>query len=140
MSAGTGVAHSEWNPSGTEPVHFLQIWILPEREGLPPSYEQKHFPVAERSGALRLVASPDGRAGSVRVHQNVALYAGLLGEGHALTHALAPGRHAWVQLARGRCELNGVALEAGDGAAVSEERELRIARAKDAEVLLFDLA
>jgi redox-sensitive bicupin YhaK (pirin superfamily) len=140
MSAGTGVSHSELNPSPTEPVHFLQIWILPERDGLAPSYEQRHFPAAERAGRLRLVASRDGRDGSLRVHQDVAVHAALLGPGHAVAHALRPGRHAWLQVARGRCTLNGVALEVGDGAAVSDETSLRLERADDAEVLLFDLA
>jgi len=140
MSAGTGVTHSEFNHSQDELVHFLQIWILPEREGLAPSYEQKHFPASERRGKLRLVASRDAREGSVRVHQDAELYATLLGDGDAVEHALAPGRRAWVQVARGEVELNGVRLEAGDGAAVTDERTLRLARAKDAEVLLFDLA
>src|SRR5688572_16519171 len=118
MSAGTGVTHSELNPSPRESVHFLQIWILPEKDGLPPSYEQRHFPAEERKGRLRLVASRDARDGSLRVHQDVDVYASLLGRGDAVTHALRPGRHAWLQLARGRCAVNGVALEAGDGAAV----------------------
>jgi len=139
MSAGTGVSHSERNPSATEPVHFLQIWILPEREGLAPSYEQKHFASEERRGRLRLVASRDGGGGSIGIHQDVALYATLLGAGESVTHALRPGRFAWVQVARGRCELNGLALEAGDGAALSEESALRLASGSDAEVLLFDL-
>jgi redox-sensitive bicupin YhaK (pirin superfamily) len=140
MSAGTGVTHSEFNHSPEELVHFLQIWILPEREGLEPSYEQKHFGAAERRGVLRLVASRDARDGSVRVHQDVEIFASLLGDGDALEHALAPGRHAWLQLARGHCELNGVRLEPGDGAAVSGEPLLRISAARDAELLLFDLA
>jgi redox-sensitive bicupin YhaK (pirin superfamily) len=140
MSAGTGVTHSELNPSPRESVHFLQIWILPEKDGLPPSYEQRHFPAEERKGRLRLVASRDARDGSLRVHQDVDVYASLLGRGDAVTHALRPGRHAWLQLARGRCTLNGVALEAGDGAAVSGEPELRIDGAEGAELLLFDLA
>jgi quercetin 2,3-dioxygenase len=140
MSAGTGVTHSELNPSPREPVHFLQIWILPEKDGLPPSYEQRHFPAEERTGRLRLVASQDARDGSLRVHQDVDVYAGLLGRGDAVTHALRSGRHAWLQLARGRCKLNGVALEAGDGAAVSGETQLRIDGAEGAELLLFDLA
>jgi redox-sensitive bicupin YhaK (pirin superfamily) len=139
MSAGTGVSHSELNPSASEAVHFLQIWILPERDGLAPSYEQRHFPAAERAGRLRLVASRDGREGSLRLHQDVDLFAALLGPGDAVGHSLRPGRHAFVQLARGRCELNGLPLEAGDGAAVSGETSLRLAGAKDAEVLLFDL-
>jgi redox-sensitive bicupin YhaK (pirin superfamily) len=140
MSAGTGVTHSELNPSQHEPVHFLQIWILPEQDGLPPSYEQRHFPAEERAGRLRLVASRDARDGALRVHQDVEVHAGLLGRGAAVTHALRPGRHAWLQLARGRCAVNGVALEAGDGAAVSGETQLRIDAADDAELLLFDLA
>jgi redox-sensitive bicupin YhaK (pirin superfamily) len=140
MSAGTGVEHSERNPSATEPVHFLQIWILPEREGLAPSYEQKHFASEERRGRLRLVASRDGREGSIRVHQDVALHAASLGRDESVTHALAPGRHAWVQVARGGCALNGVALRAGDGAAVSGESALRLASGGEAELLLFDLA
>jgi redox-sensitive bicupin YhaK (pirin superfamily) len=140
MSAGTGVSHSEFNHSATELVHLLQIWILPEREGLPPSYEQKHFPAAERSGALRLLASRDARGGSLRIHQDVDLYASVLREGEAAAHALRPGRHAWLQVARGDCSLNGTPLEAGDGAAVSGEASLRIAGGRGAEVLLFDLA
>jgi len=140
MSAGTGVSHSEFNHSPDELVHFLQIWILPERDGLAPSYEQKHFAPEERRGRLRLVAAPDGRDGSIRIHQDVALYATLLGAGDELSHALRPGRHAWVQVARGTCALNGVLLEAGDGVAVSDETSLRLSDAKDAEVLVFDLA
>jgi redox-sensitive bicupin YhaK (pirin superfamily) len=138
MSAGTGVSHSEFNHSATELVHLLQIWILPEREGTPPSYEQKHFPAEERSGALRLLASRDAREGSVRIHQDADLYTALLGTGESALHALRPGRHAWLQVARGRCELNGIPLEAGDGAAVSDETSLQLAGAKDAELLLFD--
>ena len=138
MSAGTGITHGEQNPSASEPVHFFQIWILPERDGLAPSYEQKHFPAEERRGRLRLVASRDGREGSIRIHQDVDLFATLLGVRDALEHALRPGRHAWLQVARGRCTLNGVALEAGDGVAVSEETSLRLAGG-DAELLLFDL-
>jgi redox-sensitive bicupin YhaK (pirin superfamily) len=140
MSAGTGVSHSEFNHSAHELVHFLQIWILPEREGLAPSYEQKHFPAVERQGQLRLVASPDARDGSVRIHQDVELYASLLRSGESVAHTLRPGRHAWLQLARGHGELNGVPLEAGDGAAVSGEASLQLSGARDAEVLLFDLA
>ena len=139
MSAGTGVSHSEFNPSASELVHFLQICILPERDGLAPSYEQKHFAVEERRGLLQLVASRDGREGSIRIHQDVDLYATLLAAGQAVEHALRPARNAWLQVARGRGELNGIPLEAGDGAAVSDERSLRMAGA-DAELLLFDLA
>jgi len=140
MSAGTGISHSEFNPSATELVHFLQIWILPERANLPPSYEQKHFPIAERSGGLRLVASRDAREGSIRVHQNVDLYAGRLGERDAVVHTLGPGRFAWLQVARGRCELNRTPVEAGDGVAVSGEAALHISDARDVELLLFDLS
>jgi len=139
MSAGTGVSHSEFNPSATELVHLLQIWILPEREGTPPSYEQKHFPAEERRGTLRLLASRDAREGSVRIQQDVDLYAALLHAGESAGHELRPGRHAWLQVARGHCTLNGMPLEAGDGAAVSGENALRFAAAKDAELLLFDL-
>jgi redox-sensitive bicupin YhaK (pirin superfamily) len=140
MSAGTGVTHSEFNPSATEPVHFLQIWLLPEREGTPPSWEQKHFPAESRRGRLCLVASRDARDGALRVHQDVELYAALLEAGERVEHGLRPGRHAWLQLARGRCALNGVALETGDGAAVSDETKLVIDDAAGAELLLFDLA
>src|SRR5215813_3589134 len=121
MSAGTGVTHSEFNPSQVEPVHFLQVWILPERTGLPPSYEQRAFPAAEKQGKLRLVASRDGRAGSVTVHQAVDLYTSVLAPGEAITHQLTPDHHAWVQVARGAILLNDTALAAGDGAAVSNE-------------------
>jgi hypothetical protein len=140
MSAGTGVTHSEFNASESELVHFLQIWVLPERDGLEPSYEQKHFPVEARRGTLRLVASRDGREGSLRIHQDVALYAGLLEPGTTLSHALAPGRHAWLQVARGAVDVGGIALGAGDGAALSEEPSLLLAAHEPAEVLLFDLA
>ena len=140
MSAGTGVSHSEFNHSANELVHFLQIWILPEREGLAPSYEQKHFSAEERQGKLRVVASPDARDGSVRIHQDVELYASLLRSGESVAHTLRPGRHAWLQLARGHCTLNGTQLEAGDGAAISGETSLQLSGARDAEVLLFDLA
>ena len=139
MSAGTGVRHSEFNASRTEPVHFLQIWIIPDRRGHQPGYEQKNFPEAERSGRLRLVASPDGREGSVTLHQDVALYAGVLGEGQQAKLPLAPGRHAWVHVARGAATVNGKRLGEGDGAAVSDERALTI-DGHDGEVLVFDLA
>jgi len=140
MSAGTGVRHSEFNPSDTEPTHFLQIWIQPEREGLPPSYEQRTFPEADRRGTLRLVASRNGQDGSVTVHQDVRLYVSTLDAGEALTHRLGDDRHAWVQVVRGAVVLNGTPLTAGDGAAVSKEAVLQL-RATDAtELLLFDLA
>ena len=140
MSAGTGVMHSEYNPQADAGTRFLQIWILPERRGEAPSYEQKHFPEAERRGRLRLVASRDGREGSVRVHQDVDLYATLLDAGQRAELDLAPGRHAWVQVVRGEVTLNGQALHEGDGAQVSEERELALEASGPAEVLVFDLA
>src|SRR5262249_10189041 len=127
MSAGRGVTHSELNASEDEPLHLLQIWILPERRGLEPSYEQRAFPEAERRGRLRLVASQDGRDGRVTIHQDAALYASLLDPGKRVEHALRKGRHAWVQIARGAVTLNGKSLAAGDGAAISDEAALTIA-------------
>jgi redox-sensitive bicupin YhaK (pirin superfamily) len=141
MSAGTGVTHSEFNGSRDAPVHFLQIWLLPDRPGHRPSYEQKLFPEAERKGKLRLVASPDAADGSLAIHQDARVYASVLGKGEAVRHALAPGRHAWVQVARGEATVNGKALSAGDGAAISDEREVAIeGRGGGGELLLFDLA
>jgi quercetin 2,3-dioxygenase len=140
MSAGTGVSHSELNHSRAELVHFLQIWILPEREGLPASYEQRAFPEAERLDRLRLVASRDGRDGSVTVHQDVDLYASVLSPGAVVEHRLRPGRHAWLQVARGPIALDGEILEAGDGAAVSGASIVRLAARDRSEALLFDLA
>jgi len=143
MSAGTGVFHSEHNASKDELVHFLQIWILPDRRGHQPGYEQKAFPDAERDGRLRLVASSDGREGSVTVHQDLNLYATLVGAGQAATHVIAPGRHAWVHVARGSATVNGTTLEAGDAAFTSEPGELKLAGSDGAErgeLLVFDLA
>ncbi len=140
MSAGTGVLHSEYNPSETEPVHFLQIWLLPEKRDLPPGYEQKRFPPETLKGKLRLVAARDGRDGAVTVHQDVALYAGRLSAGDQVTVPLAAGRHAWVQVARGAVALNGTALAEGDGAAVSDEQALALTSTAESEVLVFDLA
>jgi redox-sensitive bicupin YhaK (pirin superfamily) len=140
MSAGTGIRHSEFNHSRSERVHFLQIWMLPEREGLAPGYEQKAFPAEEKRGRLRLVAARDGRDGALTLHQDVDLYATLLAEGDEVTHALRPGRKAWVQVARGAVRVNGRPLEAGDGAAIESEPAVAIAAASDAEVLLFDIA
>jgi quercetin 2,3-dioxygenase len=140
MSAGTGVAHSEYNASSSEPVHFLQIWLLPARKGLPPSYQQKNFPEAARRGRLRLVASPDGREESLTIHQDAAVYAGLLDKGQLATLSLGKGRGAWVQVARGEVQLNGQSLRAGDGAAVSNEPELKLQGVTPAELLVFDLA
>jgi len=139
MSAGTGVLHSEENPSHDKPVHFLQIWIIPEKAGIKPSYEQKAFPVSERRGKLRLVASRDGRDGSVTIHQDAALYLALLDKSERATYEPGPGRHAWVHVARGEIELNGKRLGEGDGAAVSDEKRLELAGKSNAEVLVFDL-
>ncbi len=140
MSAGTGVVHSEFNGSRSEPAHFLQIWIVPEARGIAPGYEQKRFAMEERRGKLRVLASRDGRDGSVTVHQDAAIYGALLAPGERVEYALPKDRHAWVHLARGAIELNGARLTAGDGAAVSEERALQLTGREGAEVLLFDLA
>ena len=140
MSAGTGVTHSEFNPSAGEPVHFLQIWILPERSGMPPSYEQRGFPVDEKRGMLRLVASHDGRDGSVIVYQDVDLFAVALEAGEAVTHALQHGRHAWIQVVAGTVALDETALAPGDGAALTDERTFTVRAREPAEVLVFDLA
>lgn len=140
MSAGTGIRHSEYNHSREERVHFLQIWILPETNGLAPGYEQRAFSAEERRGKLRLVASPDGRDGSVTVHQDVALYAALLDEGAKLTLALRAGRYGWLQLARGQLRIGGEAMKEGDGAAIAEESTIEIAAEAAAELLFFDLA
>jgi redox-sensitive bicupin YhaK (pirin superfamily) len=140
MSAGTGVTHSEYNASREEPVHFLQIWILPEREGIAPGYEQRPFPADERRGRLRLLASRDGREGALTIHQDAALYGTLLEPGKTLVHALEPGRHAWLQIARGAVMLDDLALRAGDGAALSDEPALAVRALEPAELLVFDLA
>ena len=139
MSAGTGITHSEYNPSKKAPVHFLQIWILPDREGIAPGYEQRPYPAAERQGRLRLVASPDGREGSITVHQDAALYVSLLEAEQAVEHRIASGRHAWLQVARGSVEANGERLGAGDGAAISDEPRLAVRAEEPSEILLFDL-
>jgi quercetin 2,3-dioxygenase len=139
MSAGTGVTHSEWNHSKTEFVHFLQIWILPERRGLEPSYEQKTIPPVEMQNRMRLVASPDGRDGSVTIHQDVAIHVARLDAGKEIAHALAAGRHAWVQVASGAIDFNGTKLAPGDGAAASDERALALRAGEPSEILLFDL-
>lgn len=140
MSAGTGVLHSEANASRDQIVHFLQIWLIPQRSGLPPSYEQKHFPRGEKLGRLRLLASQDGREGSITVHTDVALHAGIFELGEALELPLVPGRFAWVQLVRGRARINDQELSAGDGAGLSEVEAIRIEGIDQAELLLFDLA
>jgi quercetin 2,3-dioxygenase len=140
MSAGSGIRHSEFNPSNSDPVHFLQIWLLPNEEGLTPSYEQKTFADSEKRGRLRLVAARDGRDGSVRIHQDADLYASLLDKEEAVTHALAVGRRGWIQVVRGAVEVNGQSLRAGDGAAVHELPALTVtATADGSEFLLFDL-
>jgi quercetin 2,3-dioxygenase len=140
MSAGAGVVHSEANASDREPVHFLQIWIVPGQQGLPPGYEQKAFPAEDRSGRLRLLASSDGREGSVTIHQDAALYGTLLGKGEQVSYEPRASRHLWVQVARGAVDLNGQPLSAGDGAAITDERLLTLRAVEPAEVLLFDLA
>jgi redox-sensitive bicupin YhaK (pirin superfamily) len=140
MSAGTGVTHSEFNASKTAPAHLLQIWMLPEKKGLKPVYGQKNFAESEKRGKLRLVASPDGRDGSITVRQENELYATVLGAGESVRHELKPERHAYVQVARGSVKLNGKELQEGDGAAISEEKAVELTGMQDAEVLLFDLA
>jgi quercetin 2,3-dioxygenase len=140
MSAGTGVTHSEFNPRPDEPVHFLQIWILPNQRGLAPGYEQRVFAEKEERGVLRLIASGDGREESVIIRQDVDLFASRLEPGERVTHALASGRHAWLQVVSGRVELNGTPLGAGDGAAVSRERALEMVALEPTHFLLFDLA
>ncbi len=139
MSAGTGIEHSEFNPSPSEPVHFLQIWLIPNRRGIAPSYEQKPVALAERRGKLRLVAAPEGQDGAVTLHQDARVYIANLAPGESVTHAIAPGRGIWVQLARGIIGLNGTELREGDGAALEEEASATIEAETEAEILLFDL-
>ena len=139
MSAGTGVTHSEFNASKTEPVHLYQIWMFPAEKGQKPTYDQKNFSEAQKRGRLRLIASPDGRDGSVKIRQDNELYATVLDAGDSVKHTLKPERHAYVQVARGSVTLNGTPLETGDGAAISAERALELTGIKDAEVLVFDL-
>ena len=140
MSAGTGIAHSEFNASATDPVHFLQIWFLPEKRGLAPGYEQKNFDVKAKRNTLRLVASPDGRDGSVTIRTDAALYVSLLGAGAKVSHALAAGRGAWVQVARGSVAVGDITLAEGDGLQATDERALEIVgKAAESEILLFDL-
>lgn len=140
MSAGTGITHSEFNASKSEPVHLLQIWILPEKKGLTPSYEQREFKAEEKRGQLRLIAAKDGHDGPVRVHQDVKLYAALLDPGVQVTYSIQPNRHGWVQVARGAVMLNQLPLRAGDGASVSNEKKIELTGVEEAEVLFFDLA
>jgi quercetin 2,3-dioxygenase len=140
MSAGTGVAHSEFNASDLETAHLYQIWMFPDKKDYDPVYDQKHFSEAEKCGKLRLVVSPDGRDGSVKIRQNNELYATVLSPGESVKHAPKPDRHVYVQVARGSVTLNGKPLETGDGAAISEEESVDLTGVQDAEVLLFDLA
>lgn len=139
MSAGRGVVHSEFNHSQEKRVHFLQIWIQPRVKGIEPSYEEKRFPIEEKKNRLRLVASPTGEEGSITIHQDSKLYSSLLEEGKELSFQLGPSRYAWVQVARGAIEVNGNLLKEGDGAAISEEKALKIVSKNPAEFLLFDL-
>jgi quercetin 2,3-dioxygenase len=141
MSAGTGIRHSEFNASETEPVHFLQIWILPEAKGIEPSYEQKAFPESEKRGTLKLVGSQDGREGSITIHQDVNLYASVLQTGEEVSYDLRPDRVAWLQVARGAVQVNAQPIAAGDGVAISQESRVTLKGTGDgAEVLLFDMA
>jgi len=140
MSAGTGVRHSEKNASPDEGVHFLQIWIMPAKQGIEPSYEQKAFSAEEKRGRLRLVASPDGRDGSISVHSDVMLYAGLFDGGESAELTLRGGRHAWIHVARGKVRVNGRELSAGDGASLSDEKSVKVDGVDGGEVLVFDLA
>ena len=140
MSAGTGVAHSEFNASDKDAVHMYQIWMFPDKKGYKPVYDQKHFDEAEKSGKLRLVASRGGRDGSVKIRQDNELYASVLAPGETVKHQLKPERHAYVQVARGSVTLNGEKLETGDGAAISAEKTIELRGVENAEVLLFDLA
>ncbi|HET9216449.1 MAG TPA: pirin family protein, partial [Terriglobia bacterium] len=139
MSAGTGVRHSEFNPSATEEVHFLQIWILPEREGLKPGYEQKAFAEEEKRGKLRIIASPDGVDGSVTIHQDVRLYDAILNGGTTLQHQFASNRHGWLQVIKGTIAVNGMPMRTSDGVAISNETSINIQASENSELLLFDL-
>ncbi len=144
MSAGRGVTHSEFNASPKDGVHFLQIWIIPDKDqlGIPPSYEQKHFAEADRRGTLRLVASRNGRDGSLTIHANASVYAGLLAQGQTTELALAPGRHVWIHVARGTAKVNGELVSTGDGVAITDETKLVLegAGTDEVELLAFDLA
>ncbi len=140
MSAGSGVSHSEFNASSSDRVHFLQIWILPARKGVAPSYEQRLFPVEEKTNRLKLVVAPNGADGALTIHQDVSLYVAALGTGAVVRHLVRPGRHAWIQVTRGTLTANGVSLRTSDGAAVSDEREVGLQAEDDGtEALIFDL-
>jgi redox-sensitive bicupin YhaK (pirin superfamily) len=140
MSAGRGIRHSEANPSASDPVHLLQIWIHPDKQGREPGYEQKSFPEAEKRGKFRLIASSDGSENSVKINQDAKLFVTLLAPGEEVTQSLGSNRHAWLQVAKGEVELNGQRLHQGDGAAISEETKLTVKAKADSEILLFDLA
>jgi redox-sensitive bicupin YhaK (pirin superfamily) len=140
MSAGTGVMHSEFNHSKDEPVHLLQIWIMPDKRGVTPSYEERNFPEEERRGQLRLIASPDGTGGSVTINQDALVYATILNDGESITHQVGQDRHIWIQVAGGIVTVNGQELVHGDGAAISKTSEITITSNHDSELLLFDLA
>jgi quercetin 2,3-dioxygenase len=140
MSAGTGIRHSEFNPSKDEPVHFNQIWMLPDADGLTPRYEQRKYSDAERSGKLKLVAAKDAKDGALAIHQNAQVYSALLAPGEKASYTLAPARHAWVQVARGAVKINGESMQAGDGAAVSQETLVELEAQDASDILLFDLA
>lgn len=140
MSAGTGITHSEFNPSPNEPVHLYQIWLYPETKGLEPSYEQKSFPLSNQQGQLRLVASPTADDGSLKIHQDASIFLAQLAQGNTIEHQIAANRHAWLQVLRGSVSLNGLDLQTSDGAAVSDESVLTIRANDAAEIMLFDLA
>ncbi len=140
MTAGTGIRHSEFNPSETEEVHLLQIWILPDKDGLEPGYEQTFFPAEQKTGKLKLVASKGGTDGSVHINQDVFVYSSILDKDVSVRHQIGSTRHAWIQLIKGRLDLNGTILEAGDGASASDEESLAITALENSEFLLFDLA
>lgn len=139
MSAGTGITHSEFNASKSEPVHFLQLWIIPESQGIAPSYEQKHFPPEERQGQLRLIGDRSGKEGAVTIHQDVRLYVGQFAQNESLTHEITDGHRAWLHVARGIMRLNGHELREGDGAAITDESQINLETDHQAEVLLFEL-
>lgn len=139
MSAGTGITHSEFNHSSSESVRLLQIWILPSQKGITPGYEQRFFAPDEKRGKLKLIASTDGREGSVTIHQDARVYASILMDGGTVIHHPEPGRHIYLQAATGQLELNGLSLSEGDGAAITGEQEIRLSSKSSAEVLLFDL-
>ena len=139
MSAGTGVRHSEFNGSDAVPVHFLQIWIAPKEAGIPPSYEEKHFPVESKQGKLRLIASNDGRDGSLRIHQDAALYATMMNGNDHIEHMLGQGRQAYVHVVRGQATVNGVRLSGGDALKLRDEPAVKLSDAQEAELLVFDL-